>query len=677
MPARPSVVACLSVAVSAAVLTAQDAPPAPQQPTFRSAIQSVRVDLYAMQNGQPVGDLRLEEIQLLEDGVAQAIQTFERITYAAASAMPPSEPRTLDESRRLAADPRSRLFVVFLPTPDAGYLLGPTTLHRSLFVDPLNRLLGPDDLVAVMTPYTRVSDLTFHRRLPANETRLFSDAEIADPKHQLWDACYPPTAPGSPNGEMKARHLELRTFEALDALIVHLGGLREERKHLLLLTDGFRLYIENAALAARGGRSLPGFPGGRGPRGMGTLPRLGESTAVTTDALRECEEDLMALASLDHRNRLQDLATAATRNNVSLTPVSLARMAAQTTAAGTSTVRGTYVDATVLERQASLRALAERTGGTPIVNTNDVEGNLRRMVFTTSAYYLLGYTPTNTARDGTFRRISVRIERPGLSLHARSGYTAAAQPEPARESRGTAKPPNPVAAAVAAMAGAALDRPLRVRAATWMQVNQDGRPEGSLWIIGELDPQQWTGRRSPGTLTAQLTLRPSVGGQSITRRVDLPDGASSFTFELANEKLVPGSYSVRVSVAGADGEVTSDIRDVVLPDSPAPLAEPLVLRRGPGTGAQYVATVDPRVRRNERLRLELVTGSSDSASAVLRDSKGALLPVPLTVTHRADESARLRWLVVDVPVAPLAPAVYAVEVTQGPASRVAAFRVVP
>ena len=71
---------------------------AQQQPTFRTGIQSVRVDLYATRDGQPVTDLRRDEISLLEDGVSQTIQTFERITFAAPTAIRPADPATVDET---------------------------------------------------------------------------------------------------------------------------------------------------------------------------------------------------------------------------------------------------------------------------------------------------------------------------------------------------------------------------------------------------------------------------------------------------------------------------------------------------------------------------------------------------------------------------------------------------
>ena len=47
-----------------------------------------------------------------------------------------------------------------------------------------------------------------------------------------------------------------------------------------------------------------------------------------------------------------------------------------------------------------------------------------RVVNDTSAYYVLGYSSTNAARDGRFRRIKVRLKRSDLKLEYRSGYYA-------------------------------------------------------------------------------------------------------------------------------------------------------------------------------------------------------------------------------------------------------------
>jgi VWFA-related protein len=55
-----------------------------------------------------------------------------------------------------------------------------------------------------------------------------------------------------------------------------------------------------------------------------------------------------------------------------------------------------------------------------------------RVVADTSSYYLIGYVPTNDKRDGTFRKVDVRTRRPGLTVQARTGYTARSDAPPKR-----------------------------------------------------------------------------------------------------------------------------------------------------------------------------------------------------------------------------------------------------
>jgi VWFA-related protein len=74
--------------------------------------------------------------------------------------------------------------------------------------------------------------------------------------------------------------------------------------------------------------------------------------------------------------------------------------------------------------QDTLVALASDTGGKAFLDTNDFGGVYTKVIADTSAYYLIGYSSTNPARDGRFRRIRVRLTRPGLKIEHRNGYYA-------------------------------------------------------------------------------------------------------------------------------------------------------------------------------------------------------------------------------------------------------------
>ncbi len=74
-----------------------------------------------------------------------------------------------------------------------------------------------------------------------------------------------------------------------------------------------------------------------------------------------------------------------------------------------------------------LRDLAQQTGGTAIAETNDYRAPLRVAMDEVRSYYEAAYSPHIAVYDGKFRRISVRVDRPDIVVHTRSGYFALPQ----------------------------------------------------------------------------------------------------------------------------------------------------------------------------------------------------------------------------------------------------------
>jgi VWFA-related protein len=71
-----------------------------------------------------------------------------------------------------------------------------------------------------------------------------------------------------------------------------------------------------------------------------------------------------------------------------------------------------------------LRDLAQQTGGQTIAETNDLKAPLRAVMDEVRSYYEASYDPHVSASDGKFRHISVKVDRPGIEVHTRSGYFA-------------------------------------------------------------------------------------------------------------------------------------------------------------------------------------------------------------------------------------------------------------
>lgn len=75
------------------------------------------------------------------------------------------------------------------------------------------------------------------------------------------------------------------------------------------------------------------------------------------------------------------------------------------------------------------REVAELTGGF-YTSLEMAPKAVARVDELTRFSYLLGYTPSNPALDGTFRDIDVKVNRPGVTVRFRHGYFAADEPPP-------------------------------------------------------------------------------------------------------------------------------------------------------------------------------------------------------------------------------------------------------
>ena len=76
--------------------------------------------------------------------------------------------------------------------------------------------------------------------------------------------------------------------------------------------------------------------------------------------------------------------------------------------------------------QETLTTLSADTGGKAFLDSNDFAPAFAQVQNDTSAYYVIGYHPGNTAKDGRYRRLQIRVNRPGVKLEFRQGYYAPA-----------------------------------------------------------------------------------------------------------------------------------------------------------------------------------------------------------------------------------------------------------
>ncbi len=76
------------------------------------------------------------------------------------------------------------------------------------------------------------------------------------------------------------------------------------------------------------------------------------------------------------------------------------------------------------DSRTGLGSLADQTGGFLIHSTNDLAAGMRKIDEDMSGYYFLTYVPQNKEYDGRFRRINVKVTRSNVDIQSRQGYYA-------------------------------------------------------------------------------------------------------------------------------------------------------------------------------------------------------------------------------------------------------------
>jgi VWFA-related protein len=77
-----------------------------------------------------------------------------------------------------------------------------------------------------------------------------------------------------------------------------------------------------------------------------------------------------------------------------------------------------------LASQEVMATLSSDTGGKSFFDSNDFAPAFVQVQNDTSAYYAIGFHSANQVRNGKYRRLSIKVERPGVKLDYRPGYYA-------------------------------------------------------------------------------------------------------------------------------------------------------------------------------------------------------------------------------------------------------------
>ena len=556
------VVALAATHMGLAFPKAQSAVPRPVAASPAPPSDQIRIDAIVTDRAdRPIRDLGPSDFELRESGEQQMI-----------------------ESATMQPAGGSRLVAIFLDEyhVQAGDSTARARAALTHFVD---TQLRSDDLVAVMKPLDPLDGIQISRDRSAVREAIerFSGRKGDYAPRTSFEDRFMSRAPR----EADANRAQVVT-SALQALTRRLGELREGRKAIVLVSEGFTAALPRASDRLMGSARAIVFTANR--HGVAIYPIDPQASPAAGD---------------------QDAASGAT---------------------------------------ATLRLLAEQTGGREIIDRADLAVGLRKAVDDLDDYYVLTYRSPRTG-GGTFHPVELRVKRANAQIRTRAGYwkpTAAAS-----------RPP----AGATVLAGRLPVRPPRTSPYIRPWIGMSRGPEGLTrvtvtWEAGTPPPRN----QSVESVVVKVT---ADNGQVLFQN---PIAAS----QLAAFNVPPGYVAVEMSVQdGAGKTLDTDSRALQVRDlrsARLTLATAQLLRTR-STRAFVAAIADPdaapspagEFSRAERLLVRIPVYGPEGAPLVVTATLLNRAGIPMRQLNQVATALPDGAVQFDLPLSSLAPDEYRVE----------------
>ena len=412
-----------------ALLLAIGAPPAPKTvhaqakptqpgqttPTFRASVDLITTDMIARNSRteQFIADLKVNEVEIYEDGVKQEIVSFVlthggRVLNMLAPPAAPVQEGIILPQRRPTNDAAGRIFLIFIDDFHLQFRETPRT--RQLIQKMLRLLIHEGDMFGIVsTGHSSISEqLTYDRQVLESAVERITGGGLT-PKEITQGM-------QTSQGPAELRHRAHVAFATAYDLMRNLEKVQNRRKAVIYISSGYDFdpFVEGRLeeQARRAGITDQTDENGQTLTGV-------EQTRKSNDY--QGQRSQQELAATDLYRELYDIIKAANRANASLYTIDPRGLIAGPDI--DQDINMTDWQAFVRESQDSLRILAENTGGIAIVNQNDFDKGLKRIDNETSDYYVLGYYSSNPDPLRRTRKLEVRTSRPDVTVKARETYS--------------------------------------------------------------------------------------------------------------------------------------------------------------------------------------------------------------------------------------------------------------
>ena len=432
----------LAIAGSALLGRAQSSVPASQQPpTFRSGVELVRLDVRVVDaEGRPVKNLRPEEVVIEEGGQRRPVLLFQHVAAPVGTYLEAARRTIGAEVSTNQGAPRGHLYVFVF---DQSHITpGNEQRARAAVEQFLRTRVRPGDRVALYAipgpgpqlPFSSNVSLAL-AELPKIRGSLERQVGVGVAEMSLFEA-YQITR----GDQAIAQRVLARSTAATTALDV--GGRATAARTAPAVTGTASTgesFTQAMQLATDSARAI-----------------VGSADSATRAFLYTLSDVIRQLAAIEGRKAVVLVSEGFFADNVSRDVDRLAAAAAEAYAVIYSldiNRRGIDVAASeptggepaseIQSRIESLGTLAAETSGELVLDSSGrMEGVLARIADSSQDYYFVGFeAPAAALGDRhTYRRVTVRVTRPGVRVSTRTGYALrdAATPADRRRSIDTA-----------------------------------------------------------------------------------------------------------------------------------------------------------------------------------------------------------------------------------------------
>jgi VWFA-related protein len=394
-----------AAALGAALLGSQAASPPRAQAdhqmplTFRVEVNYVEVDAIVVdRRGEFVPDLQQSDFQVLEDGKPQAIKSFGLVRIPLERLEAP-----LFVTRPIEPDVQSNVRPfdgrVYLIVLDGLHTSAQnTTLVRAAAKKFIETSIGANDVAAVVSIQGMASqDFTSNKRLLlAAVDKFIGNSLESATLNRMNEYNNRNRQAGGIQGslvdpeEAHRAYNASATLDSIHRLSDFMSGVRGRRKAVVMFSEGIGYDMTDIFANTSASQVI-----------LDTQAAIAAATRANVSVYAIDPRGLTTLAGMD---------AGAPSPPMDADPaLKLGPLGMQEE---------------VRRQNDSLRVISEETGGFASINSNDFAGAFDRIQRDNSSYYVLGYYPANERRDGRFRKIEVRVNRPGVEVRYRKGYVA-------------------------------------------------------------------------------------------------------------------------------------------------------------------------------------------------------------------------------------------------------------